>query len=269
MTPAELKSSFDANGYLVVPDVVTGDALAELRTMVDRVLDGDLPPQRRNRGGSLDDYDIQWEPGLQHDVTLPRRERVRVVFHLCHTHDFFWQHATRPEILDVIEALIGPDITLYTDQMFVKPARHGTEVPFHQDSGYWPWADPPHLLSCWFAIDDVTIANGCVHMLPGSHKALLPHRHFEGPQSHGLLESDVDASRETPIEMAAGSMCIHHSLTVHRSFANRSDRGRRGLVTIYLPSSLRVDRDWDFPFGFKTLRGRSLDECAAKGPQHA
>ncbi len=261
MTPAEQKDFFEENGYLVVENLISSEQLAELRRMIDKVLDGDVKPELPQGAQPDDDFQIQWEPSVKDTPDLPRREKIRVVFHLCHTNSFFWEHATRPEILDVVENLLGPDIKLYTDQMFVKPARHGSEVPFHQDSGYWLAIEPPSLLSCWFAIDDATVENGCVHVLPGTHKQLLPHRHFDGPQSWGLLPEDLDATGEIPVTLKAGSAMFHHSCLIHRSFSNLSDRCRRGLVTIYLPATLRFVSPWNFPFGWKLLRGRAYPGC--------
>lgn len=251
---ADYQSSFRKNGYVVVPDILSPAQLEELRLMIDGVLDGSLKPAMPDPelGEAPEDFAIQWEPGLRDDATVPRREKVRVVFHLCHSHPYFWNHATRPEILDIAHALLGPELRLYTDQMFVKPAHHGSEVPFHQDSAYWPAAEP-NLVSCWLALDDSTVENGCVHMIPGSHRRQVPHREFPGVQPLGLLEEDVDTSKEVPVEVKAGSAMFHHSLTIHRSFPNRSAKGRRGLVTIYLPADLQFYEDWNFRYGFKRI----------------
>jgi ectoine hydroxylase-related dioxygenase (phytanoyl-CoA dioxygenase family) len=186
---------------------------------------------------------------------VARRDKARCVYQLGHTHPYSRGHVTRPEILDMVEQLIGPNIKLYTDQTFIKPAHHGSEVPFHQDSAYWPAAEP-RLLSCWLAIDDATIENGCVRMIPGSHRRPVPHREFDGVQQYGLLEEDVDASQEVPVEVPAGSAMFHHSLTIHRSFPNTSNRSRRGIVSIYLPADLHFHQPWPFPYGFQLVRGR-------------
>ena len=250
------KRFFEENGYVVVPDLIPRAELARLREMIDGVLDGTVKPQTPNLQGSLDDFDIQFEPSVRTDPTVPRRQKVRVVFHLAHTHSFFWRHATRPEILYVVSELLGPESKYYTDQMFVKPPKHGSDVPFHQDSGYWPDAEP-RLLSCWTAIDDATVENGCVHVIPGSHRRELKHHHFPDhpTQQWGLHEHEVDVSKEVPVEIKAGGCMFHHSLLVHRSFPNRSDKPRRGLVTIYLPADLKFHNNWPFKFGFKQVRG--------------
>lgn len=156
-----------------------------------------------------------------------------------------------------MENLIGTDIRFYTDQMFAKPAKHGSEVPYHHDSAYWPAAEP-RLLSCWLAIDDVTVQNGCVRYIPGSHRLHVPHHVIEtdNPNNLTIQPGTIDPSREVPVEMKAGSMMVHDSLTVHRSLPNMSDRSRRGLVMIYLPADLRFFSKWDFKYGFPLVRGR-------------
>ncbi|MBO9606489.1 MAG: phytanoyl-CoA dioxygenase family protein [Paenibacillaceae bacterium] len=246
----EQKQFFEENGYVVVPDILSPVQLEELRLMIDKVMEGQLTPET---GGVTGDFHLQFEPALEHDPAVRRRDKIRVIFHMCHSHPFFWNHATRPEIVDVVESILGPKITLYTDQMFAKPAHHGSLVPFHQDAAYWPNVHP-NMLSCWVAIDDATMENGCVRMIPGSHKQAIPHSRYTGTQSYGIPEEEVDISREVPVEIKAGGAMFHHSLTIHRSFPNRSDKARRGLVTIYMPSDLTFVKPWDFRYGFKQIR---------------
>jgi len=245
------KAFFAENGFLVVPDLLNAEQLAELRLMVDRVLAGEIKP---DHGDGLNDFELQMEPALISNPEIPRSEKIRVAFHLCHTHSYFWSHVTRPEILNVVADLIGPQIMVYTDQLFVKPPHHGSEVPFHQDHAYWLNVEPYNMLSCWVALDDATVENGCVHMLPGTHDRLIPHHEYEGTQKYGLLESELDISREIPIEIKAGGAMFHHSLTVHRSFPNRSDKGRRGLSSIYMPAESTFVKPWNFKYGFKQIR---------------
>jgi phytanoyl-CoA hydroxylase len=251
----EEKAIFDANGYLIVPDLLSPAELAELRERVDRALAG-TPPESS-------EHDIQWEPGYQDRTDLPRANRIRVLFHLSHRDQFFWDHAMRPAIVDRVVNLLGPDVKYYTDQMFVKSPSNGTAVPWHQDSAYWP-ISPPNVLSCWVAIDDATVENGCVHVLPGSHRRAVTHRSFsDGPQPLGLLDSDVDASREVPIILKAGGCMFHHSLLLHRSAGNTSGKQRRGLVTIYLASTVKQTGPWAFPYehGFTLIRGKEHAGC--------
>lgn len=255
-TPQEQKAYFEQNGFLIVPNVLSQQQLASIREMTDKLLNGDIKPEIPNpQNGELpEDFVLQMEPAVAKDESVPRREKIRVAFHLCHTHPYFRSHATRPEIASVVETLLGPGALLYTDQLFVKPPHHGSEVPFHQDHAYWTMMEPYGAISCWLALDDVTVENGCVRMIPGTHHALVPHRTFEeGPQAYGLHEEDVEADREVPIQIKAGDAMFHHSLTIHRSFPNHSDYGRRGLVTIYMPGNSHLVQPWPFPYGFRPV----------------
>jgi phytanoyl-CoA hydroxylase len=246
-----LKEMYDRDGFVVVPNIIPSERLAEVRLMIDKVMDGSVRPNKVSKA----DFKINYEPSMKDDPNVPRAQKIRVIFDLCHSHDFFWDLATSPEILDAVESLIGPNIKLYTDQMFAKPAHHGSEVPYHQDSAYWPNAEP-RLISCWLAVDDVTVQNGCVRYIPGSHKKEIPHFNDKTRKTNpiGIREEDVDSHREVPVEIKAGSAIFHHSLTVHRSFPNESDHSRRGLVMIYMPADIQFYSEWKSEYGFPVVR---------------
>jgi ectoine hydroxylase-related dioxygenase (phytanoyl-CoA dioxygenase family) len=254
ITRADQRACFVNNGFVVIPDVLDPKQLSELRSTVDEVMNGTIRP---DRDPDASDFQIQWEPGVKDDPNLARRDKIRVIFHMCHAHSFFWQLATNARVLDAVENLIGPHIKFYTDQMFCKPALHGSEVPWHHDSAYWPDAEP-NLLSCWLAVDDVTVDNGCLQFLPGSHREHFPHHVIQtsNPNNLTVQPGYADPAKQVPVEIKAGSMSIHHSLCVHRSLPNTSGRSRRGLILIYLPADLKFIRPWNFKYGFQLVRGR-------------
>jgi phytanoyl-CoA hydroxylase len=249
------RQAFDDNGFMVVRNVLTPAELTELRAMIDGAMDGSLQPAKVHADEDPKEFSIQWEPRVKDLPGVPRRDKIRIIFHMAHTHPYFWKLATSKKMLDLCENLIGPNIKYYTDQMFCKPAKHGSEVPWHQDSGYWPAAEP-RLLSCWLAIDDVTLQNGCVRFVPGTHKAQIPHVEVitDNPNNLAARPDLCDASKEVPVEMTAGSIGFHHSLALHRSFPNLSDKPRRGLVMIYLPADLKFNSPWVPTHGFRQVR---------------
>jgi phytanoyl-CoA hydroxylase len=248
-TLAEQKEFFEKNGYLIVKDMLSPSQLAELRTRVDEALAGTKP--------QFGDFELQWEPQLLNRTDLPRAQRIRVFFHLCHRDGWFHQYATRPEVVEIISTLLGPNPRLYTDQLFVKGPYNGSAVPWHQDAAYWP-VEPMNMISCWMAIDDATVENGCVYVIPGTHKKPIPHTHFKtGPQSLGLLEHEVSGQDGIPIELSAGSCMFHHSLLIHQSKSNTSPKPRRGLVTIYMPNQFTRTKPWEFKYGFEVLETKS------------
>lgn len=250
------RKCYDDNGFMVVRNVLNPAQLTSLRAMIDGAMDGTLHPAKVHADEEPKEFSIQWEPRVKDIPGVPRRDKIRIIFHMAHTHPYFWNLATSKALLDLVENLIGPNIKYYTDQMFCKPAKHGSEVPWHQDSGYWPDAEP-NLLSCWLAIDDVTIQNGCVRFVPGSHKTELPHVEVisDNPNKLAARPDLCDTSREIPVEMTAGSIGFHHSLALHRSLPNLSEKPRRGMVMIYLPADLKFHKPWIPTHGFRQVRG--------------
>ncbi|HEY8228665.1 MAG TPA: phytanoyl-CoA dioxygenase family protein [Pyrinomonadaceae bacterium] len=146
-------------------------------------------------------------------------------------HDVLWNPAF---LVAASQLLDGSAVRFWHDQIFSKPARHGGVVAWHQDYSYWTRTRPMAHLSCWIGLDDVSIDNGCVHYVPGSHRwNLLPitglANNMDSIQTV-LTEKQRREFRPAPIELEAGEASFHHPLMVHGSFENRTDRPRRALV---------------------------------------
>jgi phytanoyl-CoA hydroxylase len=131
----------------------------------------------------------------------------------------------------MLEALIGPNPIWYGDMALCKPARVGTDKPWHQDSAYFPYEPFGHGVGVWIALDDAAVENGCMQVLRGGHKL--------GPKKHVHLTDctiepgRVDVSRAEPIEMDAGGILLFSPLLPHYTPPNRSDRRRRALQLFY------------------------------------
>lgn len=135
-------------------------------------------------------------------------------------------------------------LRLWHDQVFSKPPRHPGVVPWHQDYSYWQRTAPAAHVTMHIALDPTGEDNGCIHYVPGSHRwELGPRVAFGGPMDALLDRLPRDRRREfrpRPIRLQPGEGVIHHSLTVHGSFANRSDRPRRAAVLNYMADGVRV-----------------------------
>jgi len=125
-------------------------------------------------------------------------------------------------------------VRFWHDQLFCKPAHHGGVVAWHQDYSYWTRTRPMEHLTCWIALDDSTIDNGCLQYIPGSHRwPLLPMTGLAGNMDEiqtVLSEEQKRQFRPVPIELKAGEATFHHPLMVHGSYENRTDRPRRATV---------------------------------------
>jgi hypothetical protein len=154
-----------------------------------------------------------------------------------------------PEILDMVEQLIGPDIILWGSQLFCKPGGDGLPVPWHQDGQYWP-LDPLATVTVRVAIDDSLPDNGCMRYIPGSHRDRRLVRHeFVSERDVALRQAlpEVDERQARDDALRAGQISIHDVYLVHGSAANRSTRRRADYAIRYMPATSRYVRDPAFP----------------------
>jgi ectoine hydroxylase-related dioxygenase (phytanoyl-CoA dioxygenase family) len=143
--------------------------------------------------------------------------------------------------------LLGGPVRLWHDQVFVKPARDGAVVAWHQDYSYWTRTKPVAHLTCWIGLDDSTLQNGCVHYVPGSHKwDLLPRGGLADEMGSVLahLTSEQKAEfKPMPVELAVGEASFHHPMMLHGSYENRSDKPRRAAVINVFRDGVFSDTD--------------------------
>ncbi|MEE2717551.1 MAG: phytanoyl-CoA dioxygenase family protein [SAR324 cluster bacterium] len=155
------------------------------------------------------------------------------------------EYAKHPPFLDMVEQVLGPDLILWGVALFSKPAATGLEVPWHQDAHYWPMR-PRATCTLWIALDDATPENGCMRVIPGSHKnGLLGHRtrDDEGAALNQELSPDeYDVSLARDVVLRAGQVSLHDVFLVHGSCANTSGQPRTGLVYRYMPGTSHYDR---------------------------
>ncbi|MDG2383636.1 MAG: phytanoyl-CoA dioxygenase family protein [Pirellulaceae bacterium] len=146
-------------------------------------------------------------------------------------HDLLWN----PAFTVPASQLLQGAVRFWHDQLFYKPAHHGGIVAWHQDYSYWTRTQPIAHLTCWIALDDASVDNGCVQYIPGSHRwDLLPITGLAGDMAaiSEVLSADQLEKFEQPVaaEMKAGECAFHHSLMVHGSHENRTARPRRAAV---------------------------------------
>jgi ectoine hydroxylase-related dioxygenase (phytanoyl-CoA dioxygenase family) len=154
-----------------------------------------------------------------------------------------------PEILDMVEQLIGPDIVLWGSMLFCKPAGVGRAVPWHQDGQYWP-LDPLATVTVRLAIEDSIPENGCMRYIPGSHKSkkLEHHEHSTGNEAVlGQRLAEIDERLAQDDVLLAGQISIHDVYLIHGSNENRSHLRRSDYAIRYMPASTRFVRDPAFP----------------------
>ena len=147
------------------------------------------------------------------------------------------------KILDVIEDLIGSDILVAGTCLFLKEPENQGFVSWHQDGKYQGW-DPYNFLTAWIAITDVTEENGCMRMLPGSHKKnFMQHKDtFDDNNllTRGQTIDNVPYKKTIPILLKEGQLSLHHPKTIHGSGPNLSKKRRIGFaIQSYIATNVK------------------------------
>ncbi len=162
----------------------------------------------------------------------------------------FLDLAQDPDILDLVEGVLGPDIILWGCAMFCKPPGDGMAVPMHQDGHYWP-IRPLANCTVWIAIEDSDVGNGCLQVVPGSHKAQIQYEHLKETGhvalSDRIREDAYDPADLVNVELKAGSLSMHDVYMIHGSNPNTSDRRRSGVAIRYMPATSHFDRAFRTP----------------------
>ncbi len=138
------------------------------------------------------------------------------------------------------QLLDAPDVDVF-QSMFILKNSGAWGQPWHQDSYYFNF-DPQPQLGAWLAISRATLTNGCLWVLPGSHRgALAAHAPDKRPgANHGYLEIEgLDEREAVPVLMEPGDLLLFHSFLKHKSSDNTDDERRAAMVLHYAPAGAR------------------------------
>jgi hypothetical protein len=239
-------------GYLVAPGLASAEEVEELRADAIRICRGAYPHEKLP----------PMDPSLSDDQVLRR--------FLC----IHQPHKISPVILErgvkhigiaqALAALIGPDVKCMQSMLFVKPPGFQGQA-WHQDEIYIPTRDRS-LAGAWIALDDATLENGCLWVLPSSHKGVLydqrehdnPDEFDQAAESHGF-----DDSGEVPVEVNTGDVVFFNGYLLHRSRKNRSQVYRRVLVNHYMNAWSRLP--WQLREGETAARADYRDIVMVHG----
>ena len=231
LTEDQKQFYFD-QGYLALDAGLTNGEVIELQQAFDRTL------ERLQVEGRLQNV----QSGKESDESV-QVYQLRTA-HLLHPR--FDALIRDSRILDVIESIIGPNIRLVHYQGLYKPPQSGGDVGWHQDDYYFrvTHQNRDAVVSCWIALDDASVDNGCLWYVPGGHQEMFEHvQNWDPAVKKGFYFSipklpDAMEARAVPVEVKKGQMILHHGLTPHRSLKNTSARPRRALASHFFDARL-------------------------------
>lgn len=222
----EQAAQFDADGYVVLPDVFSADEVRAVCSVVDKI---ELEFDALLRG--------------QSDGRVAIAEAGAITFapHLVERSAELAAFVRHPGLMGICRDLVGPDVNLYWDQAVYKKPEKPRRFPWHQDNGY-AFVEPQQYLTCWIPLTDATERNGCPQVAPGVHRAgTLLHRYVEplGFECFSEPPGEVRVA-EAPI----GSVVVFSSLTPHLTGPNLTDDVRKAYIVQYAPlGAERLDGD--------------------------
>lgn len=220
MIDAQAVQRYREQGWLVVEDVLAAGQLATLRSAMARLLEG-----ARRVTTHTDCYDL--EP--DHTTDAPRVRRIKTPDKFDPA---FAELAREPRLVAILQALLGTQsVRLQGSKLNMKAPGGGAAVEWHQDWAFYP-ATNDDILAVGVMLDDCTVENGAMLMLPGTHTGPVYDHHADGYFCGAIdpTASGIDFSRAAPVTGRAGSMSFHHVRTVHGSAQNLSDRPRALLL---------------------------------------
>ena len=218
---ADEVAQFDADGYVVVPDLVDLATIEAVRADLDRF------------EAEVDAFLQTREDGR---FSIAETGALTVALHAVTRSPAAEALSRHPSILGLCADLIGPDVRLYWDQAVYKKTEKPRRVPWHQDNGY-TYVEPQEYLTVWLALTDATEENGCPEVAPGCHRLGTLAHHYVDPLGWECLEEGTP-SVAAPVQ--AGGAVVFSSLTPHRTGPNLTDEVRKAYILQYCPSDAEI-----------------------------
>ena len=216
LSQAEI-SAYHEKGYLVVNNVLKDAEVQELRKVTDYFVD-----QSRAFSEHTDVFDL--EPG--HTAAEPRLRRLKSPVQQHEIYDQIMRHAG---ILDIVEELMGPGVRTNGNKLNMKSPQFGSPIEWHQDWAFYPHTNDD-LLAVGVCMDDCLVENGCMLVIPGSHKGPILDHNQDGHFCGAVAEEVKNSDEAVPMEVYAGGISLHHVRTLHASALNTSPYPRRLLL---------------------------------------
>jgi len=222
---AQLRESFQKNGYVVVPNFLEND---ELNIVYERLTKLIVATQKKQN------YEHAFYANKQDKNSLKQLHRIE-------EDDFFKNYSASTKWSSLASALLDdkvePALAL---EWFNKPPNYFHETPPHQDNFYFCF-EPPQALTIWLSLDHADLQTGCLHFIPGSHlQGIRPHRLSNNLGFSQTIADFTEEDQRTGVAITAnpGDAVIHHAETIHWAGSNQTtDRNRAALAMVFKSST--------------------------------
>ncbi len=220
------QDQFWSDGYLVVEGAVDNDTLAHLRTQMDAWAE-ESRKHTEPYGEPTVDGRPRFDLEENHSAERPALRRINNPAEIS---DHFYKVMTDAPMVDMVATLIGPDVKYHHCKINSKLPGSKMVVHYHQDFPYTPHTNDD-IITALLLLDDVDEGNGCLMVVPGTHKGTIDSLYESGEftgKVNPVLEEEY-LKRQVPIEGKAGSVCLMHTRLLHGSETNLSKDRRRAI----------------------------------------
>lgn len=248
---AELIQRYREDGYLAFDEVLSAaeveQAKAKLSELFARIVAKDSKLKEGKFWTSTDadvahKFFAQYEPGYKFDPSSTVEElELKVRKLMWYTdQDAFFEYLvnSHPVIRSLVETLLGDKPLLFQDMALIKPPFIGSEKPWHQDNAYFAVTPLDATIGVWIALDEATVENGCMHLIPGRPN-LHPVEHYHGFDCQ-IVERKLELEKAIPIELQPGGALFFSGLLPHQTPPNSSPLRRRALQFHYRAVSSKI-----------------------------
>jgi hypothetical protein len=237
----EDRTAFERDGYVHLRGLLRDDEVADLEVVYDRFLRREIEVPGRDYCDMAGDYGRDPSDYSIINVMLPRRYYPA------------WQgNVYERRTASVAAQLCGDGMDIDYDQLLAKqPHKDDAVFAWHQDMAYWPDTPDRRTATFWLAIDDSTVANGCLRFVPATNAepSLRPHQPVFGGrgESHALGTEVRDGDVVVDMPIARGDCTVHNERVLHGSGGNSTAGYRRAYVLAYRSSeTIRIERELGF-----------------------
>lgn len=235
MTAGEQLSSFEENGYYILENFMTQEEIDICEAEISRLheLGAEL---KENHDPAAQHFQLEPYAKTKEQDGLPVLRKIEQTRDVSNVFKSLSEH---PKLIETVRALLGDDLLLFRSTLMLKPAHHGSAHAFHQDSAYWPM-DPPALVTVSIALSDSTPENGCIQVIPESHKwGLQEWGRISRDDGEKMTDrEDVDTSTAIEVPLKAGDALMFHSLVAHGSGPNKTSNARHTALYAYFPPTV-------------------------------
>ncbi|GJL83151.1 MAG: hypothetical protein DHS20C01_27850 [marine bacterium B5-7] len=217
---AEQVASYHRDGFLFPLRAMPSEDAARLRIEIERI------------------EAMTCVEGMKHSLNQYFRVNAQIVLPCVA------RLAANDTLVDAVESMLGPDILVWSAELFIKEPHSSKHVSWHQDLTYWGLGETEELVTAWLALSPATEASGCMRFVAGSHlQPIVPH--IDTFESDNLLSRgqelavDVDEADAVSVVLEPGEFSLHHGRMYHSSCPNVSEERRIGIAIRYVTPGVK------------------------------